>query len=83
MRKSRHEEIKYKEEKRAFLERKNPERYQQIKKGPKQNRSMVCRKMETGQEKTKRLDRSKVRAKKKMIYVGNRKIETGNNCKSY
>ena len=44
---------------------------------------MVCRKMATGQEKTKRLDRSKVRAKKKMIYVGNRKIETGNNCKSY
>ena len=34
-------------------------------------------------KKTKRLDRSKVRAKKKSIYVGNGRTETENNCKSY
>ena len=53
MTKSRHEEIKYKEEKRAFLERKNPERYQQIKKGPKQNRSMVLGRWKQDKKKQK------------------------------
>ena len=54
MRRYRHGEIKCKEEQRTYLEKKNPDRYQQIKEGPKQNRSMVCRKMEKRQEKRKK-----------------------------
>ena len=44
---------------------------------------MVCRKMEKGQEQRKRLDRSKVWAEKKRIYIGNGRTEIGNNCKSH
>ena len=82
-RRSRHEEIKCKEEKRTFLEKKNPDRYQLVKEGPKQNRSMVCRKMEKGQEKRERLARSKVWSEKKRVYIGNGRTETENNCKSH
>ena len=44
---------------------------------------MVCRKMEKGQEKRKRLARSKVWDKKKRVYIGNGRTETENNCKSH
>ena len=83
MRRCRHEEIKCKEEQRTYLENKNPDRYQQIKEGPKQNRSMVCRKMEKRQEKGKRLARSKEKTKKKRVYIDNGRTETENNYESY
>ena len=44
---------------------------------------MVCRKMEKGQEKGKRLARSKEKTKKKRVYIGNGRTETENNYKSY
>ena len=43
------------------------ERYQKIKEAPNQNRSMVYRKMEKGQEQRERLARSKVWAEMKRI----------------
>ena len=46
------------------------------------NKNMVCKKMEKGQEKRKKLARSKVWAKKKRVYIGNGRTETENNCKS-
>ena len=46
------------------------------------NNNMVCKKMEKGQEKRKKLARSKVWAKKKRVYIGNGRTETENNCKS-
>ena len=43
---------------------------------------MVCRKMEKGQEKRKRLTRSKVWAERKRVCNGNGRTKTENNCKS-
>ena len=60
----------------GMKENKDPDRYQQIKKGPKQNRSMVCREMEKGQEKIKRQARSKLWAEKKRVYIGSGRTET-------
>ena len=47
------------------------------------NNNMVCKKMEKGQEKRKKLARPKVWAKKKRVYIGNGRTETENNCKSH
>ena len=44
---------------------------------------MVCRKMEKGEEKGKRLARSKVWAEKKRVYIGNGRTDRENNCKSH
>ena len=44
---------------------------------------MVWSEMEKGQEKRKRLARSKVRTEKKRIYIGSGRTETDNNCKNH
>ena len=44
---------------------------------------MVCKKMDKGQGKRKRLDRSKGWVEKKRIYIGNGGTETENNSKSH
>ena len=40
------------------------------------NNNMVCKKMEKGQEKRKKLARPKVWAKKKRVYIGNGRTQT-------
>ena len=64
------------------MEKKDPERYQWIKEELKQNRTMVYRKMEKGQEEREKMTRSKIWDNKKKVYIGNGRTETENNCRS-